>query len=112
MVFGGATGVPPVDRRGRQSLDIVTSSLKRVIVRLFIALDIDDAIRERMAGFMDGLRGFAPDVRWVRTDSLHVTLKFIGEKPTDFVTKVTEALGAIRVARSEEHTSELQSRFD
>jgi len=67
MVFGGATGVPPVDRRGRQSLHIVTSSLKRVIVRLFIALDIDDAIRERMAGFMDGLRGFAPDVRWVRT---------------------------------------------
>ena len=101
MVFGGATGVPPVDRRGRQSLDIVTSSLKRVLVRLFIALDIDDAIRERMAGFMDGLRGFAPDVRWVRTESLHVTLKFIGEKPTDFVTKVTEALGTIRVATVE-----------
>ncbi len=98
MVFGGATGVPPVDGRGRPSLHIVTSSLKRVIVRLFIALDIDDAIRERMAGFMDGLHGFAPDVRWVRTESLHVTLKFIGEKPTDFVTKVTEALGAIRVA--------------
>ena len=67
-------------------------------MRLFIALDIDDAIRERMAGFIDGLRGFAPDVRWVRTESLHVTLKFIGEKPTDFVAKLTEALGTIRVA--------------
>src|SRR5437588_10325159 len=98
MVFGGATAVPPVARRGRQSLDIVTSSLKRVIVRLFIALDIEDAIRERMAGFMDGLRVFAPDVLWVRTDSLHVTLKFIGAKPTDCGTKVTEARGAIRGA--------------
>jgi 2'-5' RNA ligase len=88
-----------VERRAsRPSLHTVTSSLKRVIVRLFIALDIDDAIRERMAGFMDGLRGFAPDVRWVQTESLHVTLKFIGEKPTDFVTKVTDALSAIRVA--------------
>jgi 2'-5' RNA ligase len=67
-------------------------------VRLFVALDIDDAIRERMTGFMDGLRGFAPDVRWVRTESLHVTLKFIGEKPADFVTRVTEALGGIRMA--------------
>ena len=70
---------------------------ERVIVRLFIALDIDDAIRERMAGFMDGLRGFAPDVRWVRTESLHVTLKFIGEKQADFVTKLTAALDAVRV---------------
>ena len=67
-------------------------------MRLFIALDIDDAIRERMAGFMDGLRGFAPDVRWVRTESLHVTLKFIGEKPADFVTKATEQLRAIRMS--------------
>jgi 2'-5' RNA ligase len=65
-------------------------------VRLFIALDIDDGIRERFAGFIDGLRGFAPDVRWVRTESLHVTLKFIGEKPPEFVTKLTEALRGIR----------------
>lgn len=67
-------------------------------MRLFIALDIDDNIRERMAGFMDGLRGFAPDARWVRMESLHVTLKFIGEKPADFVTKVTEELRAVRIA--------------
>lgn len=67
-------------------------------MRLFIALDIDDPIRERITGFMDGLRGFAPDVRWVRMESLHVTLKFIGEKHPDFVTKVTEELHAIRLA--------------
>ncbi len=49
-------------------------------MRIFIALDIDDAIRERIARFMEGVRGFAPDARWVRPESLHVTLKFIGEK--------------------------------
>jgi hypothetical protein len=31
-------------------------------MRLFIALDIDENIRERIAGFIDGLRQFAPDV--------------------------------------------------
>ncbi len=66
-------------------------------VRLFIALDIDDAVRERMTGFMDGLRGFAPEVRWVRTESLHVTLKFIGEKPAEFVTSLKETLAGIHV---------------
>ena len=50
-------------------------------MRLFIALDIDDAIRHRISRFMDGVREFAPEVRWVKTQSVHVTLKFIGERP-------------------------------
>jgi RNA 2',3'-cyclic 3'-phosphodiesterase len=57
-------------------------------MRLFIALDIDDAIRERIARFLEGVRGFAPDARWVRPESLHVTLKFIGEKPEPAVEQV------------------------
>jgi len=50
-----------------------------------------------MAGFMDGLRGFAPEARWVRIESLHVTLKFIGEKPPEFVTSLKETLRGIQV---------------
>ena len=61
-------------------------------MRIFVALDIDDNIRDRISRFMDGLRGFAPDARWVRPESLHVTLKFVGEKPSEFVERVKEAL--------------------
>lgn len=64
-------------------------------MRLFVALDIDDVIRGRIARFLDGVRGFAPDARWVRPESLHVTLKFIGEKPEEEVEKIKRALGAI-----------------
>jgi 2'-5' RNA ligase len=49
-------------------------------MRLFVALDIDEAIRQKISRFMDGVREFAPDVRWVNAESLHVTLKFIGER--------------------------------
>ena len=48
-------------------------------MRLFVALDIADEIRQRIARFMEGVREFAPEPRWVREESLHVTLKFIGE---------------------------------
>jgi RNA 2',3'-cyclic 3'-phosphodiesterase len=48
-------------------------------MRLFVALNIDDSIREKITRFLDGVREFAPDARWVRPESLHVTLKFIGE---------------------------------
>ena len=49
-------------------------------MRLFIALDIDDAIRQRITRFVDGVQGFAPEARWAKPESLHVTLKFIGEQ--------------------------------
>jgi len=35
-------------------------------MRLFVALDIDDPIRERIARFVVGLRNFAPDARWAK----------------------------------------------
>jgi 2'-5' RNA ligase len=65
-------------------------------MRIFIALDIDDAIRRRIQRFMEGVSGFAPDARWVRPESLHVTLKFIGEKPAEIVEEIKRALSGIR----------------
>src|SRR5579872_6744690 len=65
-------------------------------MRLFVALDITEEIRTRIARFIEGVRNFAPDVRWSAPESLHVTLKFIGEKPDGSVPQFTQALGSIR----------------
>ena len=65
-------------------------------MRIFIALDIDDAIRQRIQRFMEGVSGFAPDARWARPESLHVTLKFIGEKPIETVEEIKRVLSDIR----------------
>jgi RNA 2',3'-cyclic 3'-phosphodiesterase len=67
-------------------------------MRLFVAIDLDDSIRERIARFLEGVRGFAPDARWVRPESLHVTLKFIGEGKEEEVEKIKAALGVVRAA--------------
>jgi 2'-5' RNA ligase len=72
-------------------------------MRLFIALDIDDAIRARIALFLEGVSGFAPDARWVRPESLHVTLKFIGEQPESAVEPLKQALSGIQASTSEIH---------
>ena len=65
-------------------------------MRIFIALDIDADIRERIQRFMDGVRGFAPDARWVRPQSLHVTLKFVGEKPAPTAEEIRSALTSLK----------------
>jgi 2'-5' RNA ligase len=43
---------------------------------------------------VEGVRNFAPDARWVREESLHVTLKFIGEQAESSVDRIKEALAA------------------
>jgi 2'-5' RNA ligase len=63
-------------------------------MRLFIALDIDDGIRERIVRFVEGVSGFAPDARWARPESLHVTLKFIGEQPEPMLEAIKHAVGS------------------
>ena len=65
-------------------------------MRVFVALDLDDAIRARLEPFLDGVRGFAPEARWVRPESMHVTLKFIGEKSSEAVDEIKQALGGVR----------------
>ena len=61
-------------------------------MRIFIGIDIDPEVRARIARFLEGVQGFAPDARWVRPESLHITLKFIGEQPIERVEAITERL--------------------
>jgi 2'-5' RNA ligase len=65
-------------------------------MRIFIGLDIENSIRERIRRFMDGVRGFAPDARWTRPESLHVTLKFVGEKAMPTVEEIRSSLTSIK----------------
>jgi 2'-5' RNA ligase len=70
-------------------------------MRVFIAIDLDNQIREKIARFLEGVRGFAPDARWVRPESLHLTLKFIGEQKAEQVAAITECLQRVSVKHAE-----------
>src|SRR6266700_1590824 len=64
-------------------------------MRLFVALDIDDPIRERLSAYVAKLKKLVPTVKWVRPESLHVTLKFIGEFPEARLDELKRALGTV-----------------
>ena len=66
-------------------------------MRTFIALDIPAEIRQRLSQYVDRIRKFAPDARWARIESLHVTLKFIGEVPDARVQEIQTTLAAVKV---------------
>jgi RNA 2',3'-cyclic 3'-phosphodiesterase len=74
---------------------LLSSTLR---MRLFVALDIDQQIRDRIASFMLEMRGLAPAVRWVQPESLHITLKFIGERPDVMVKDIENVLRGVSAA--------------
>lgn len=47
-------------------------------VRLFVAVEITEEIRKKLAEFQDKLKRVDADVSWVAPENLHITLKFIG----------------------------------
>lgn len=47
-------------------------------IRLFIAVQINEEIRKKLAEFQNALKKSDADVGWVAPENLHVTLKFIG----------------------------------
>jgi 2'-5' RNA ligase len=73
-------------------------------MRIFVALDLDQAIRQRIEDFIKEVCSLAPDARWMNGESLHITLKFIGEKPEAAVAQIQAALQSI-------HAEQFQLRF-
>jgi RNA 2',3'-cyclic 3'-phosphodiesterase len=65
-------------------------------VRLFVALEIPAAVRDNLATLIKELRNAEPKARWVRTENLHVTLKFLGETPSEKLEAIRNALSAVR----------------
>jgi 2'-5' RNA ligase len=64
--------------------------------RLFIAVPVPDAVGTAIADVVERVRAGATasdgrDVRWVRLDGLHITLRFLGPTPDDRVDAVAQA---------------------
>ena len=65
-------------------------------IRTFFAADLDDAARRAAAGVARVLRESSGGdaVRWVRSEALHVTLRFLGNIDPARVEPLVRAVGA------------------
>lgn len=70
-------------------------------MRLFVALEIPAAVRDNLANLVKDLHALSSQLsdkrpRWVRTENLHVTLKFIGETGPSKIEGVRGGLAEVR----------------
>ncbi|NLX59923.1 MAG: RNA 2',3'-cyclic phosphodiesterase [Phycisphaerae bacterium] len=67
-------------------------------LRLFIAVELPEEVRRLLAAVERDLRQADADVSWSRPENMHLTLKFLGDTPEDFVGEIAAALDAAAAA--------------
>jgi 2'-5' RNA ligase len=65
-------------------------------MRLFVAIDLAPNLRSTIAAFIEGVRPFAPQAKWVRVENTHLTLKFMGEMEASRLSAVLAVLATVR----------------
>lgn len=68
------------------------------VLRTFIAIELDPEVRDALSRVQAKFKRGAPDgaVKWVNPESIHLTLKFLGDTPVSKVSKVADAMAAAR----------------
>jgi 2'-5' RNA ligase len=66
-------------------------------LRTFVAIELSRQLAVRLGRLQDQLRGHRIDIRWVRPENIHLTLKFLGATPAADLAVLNQALaGAVR----------------
>jgi 2'-5' RNA ligase len=70
-------------------------------MRLFIATDLPEQVIESLSVMREQVGSAHDRVRWVPSESLHLTLKFLGEVPDKRIRRIDESLKCIQISRFE-----------
>lgn len=67
-------------------------------MRLFLAIELAPELKRSLTRIVEALRPVGRSVRWVGTDQMHLTLKFLGEMPDAAVADVRGACERVAAA--------------
>jgi 2'-5' RNA ligase len=64
-------------------------------MRTFIALELTDEVKSELSRAQGALKEAGADVKWVKTENIHLTLKFLGNIDDDKLEQIKKALDEI-----------------
>ena len=68
-------------------------------MRVFIAIELPEAVKKEMSRVQNKIMNTANKIKWVSYASMHITLKFLGEIKEKRLNKVFEAVERITIER-------------
>lgn len=64
-------------------------------MRLFIAVELSKEIKKELTALEEKLKSSAADVKWVKPDNIHLTLKFLGETKEEQIEPIKKILNGL-----------------
>jgi len=65
-------------------------------MRLFVAIHIPESIRKSIASVLQEFRTIDPNIKWIKIENLHLTLKFLGNTDASKLDSISKTLVMIR----------------
>ena len=65
------------------------------MVRLFLAISLPEKVKARLATLQKELAQSQADVRWVRPEGMHLTLKFFGNVPKEMIDPLSKVIQSV-----------------
>jgi len=62
------------------------------IIRSFIAIELPQSLKENIEHYISDMRKVQEGIKWIKTENLHITLKFIGDRSREVTEIVKSAL--------------------
>jgi len=69
-------------------------------LRVFLGVELSSELRQKLADLQNQLRNTLPSVNWVRPESIHLTLKFLGDVAPAMVEQLLTALEPFRKSQA------------
>ncbi|MFH1230668.1 MAG: RNA 2',3'-cyclic phosphodiesterase [Planctomycetota bacterium] len=64
-------------------------------MRLFVAITLDETIRENLISIQELIQRYQPDAKLVDAENIHLTLRFLGEISEDILPRISEVLSTV-----------------
>ena len=64
-------------------------------MRTFVAIELDQTIKDTLSAFIQKLDTGGRNIKWVKPQGMHLTLKFLGEVPEDKISEIQSVLDRI-----------------
>lgn len=64
-------------------------------IRVFVAIDLPREVRDFLGRISSNLKKAGGDVKWVRPEAIHLTLKFLGEIPRQLLAPIEAELHTV-----------------
>ncbi len=65
-------------------------------MRLFVAITIDEEIKQNILLIQQAIQKFQPDIKLVQEENIHLTLRFLGETPEEKLKSIEKVLCSVQ----------------